>query len=579
MSLYVWGKGADGVLGLGSTDDILDPTLVEDMRSNIVAISAGDRHAMAITDLGDIYVWGRGREGQHGDDRKHLHLSKPNKIKYLRGERITAIECGSYHCIAINQRGHVYEWGLLHKMTGEKDYFSGTIELAGMSALKKGKISPSDMPEWKKRREEMLERSHRQYYDAGSDVSSAVGGADVVTSDITNFGTFEAFLEKKPTLIQKLLGEKIISASAGYSFSLVLTEDGRLFSWGFNEKRQLGLGHRYNQQYPQLVQALLGIKIVKVCCGEQHVVAIDDQGIIYSWGLGIFGQLGHGNINDCGYPTVVEQLSGLKIVDIACGSHHCLALTDDGEVYTWGSSEYYQQASTNEYEDWGGGETAFSSGSYRGGFYSLPRPIDGFGGSKIVKISCGNLHNVAVSSKGEVFTWGWGIEGALGHGNRRFKVIPTMITRIRSVNINLVGCAANATMIVADNADSSYSLDFMNLVNNEYRSDLVFKFKNNRRLYCHSVLVFPRCEYLRKYVEIWRILNEDSEIELLGITYHVYLGLIRYLYTDQLKIASHHIPNLTALAKKYELPRLFALCNSRMLWQYSRILTYRKSGH
>jgi len=56
-----------------------------------------------------------------------------------------------------------------------------------------------------------------------------------------------------------------------------------VFAWGFNEKGQLGLGHRFNQEQPQLVTALQGAHIVKLACGEQHSLALSDAGQVWTW--------------------------------------------------------------------------------------------------------------------------------------------------------------------------------------------------------------------------------------------------------------------------------------------------------
>jgi alpha-tubulin suppressor-like RCC1 family protein len=86
---------------------------------------------------------------------------------------------------------------------------------------------------------------------------------------------------------------------------------------------------------------------------------------VYTFGLGVFGQLGHGVSSDERFPRRIEALvpaeeegfesAGERIVQIACGSHHTLALGVSGTVWTWGSAEYGQQGGTNAYEDWATG--------------------------------------------------------------------------------------------------------------------------------------------------------------------------------------------------------------------------------
>jgi len=118
-----------------------------------------------------------------------------------------------------------------------------------------------------------------------------------------------------------------------------------------------------------------------VACGQQHVLALDASGKVFSWGMGVFGQLGHENVWDEGQPKVIEALLEKKIIQVACGYNHSLALTDDGRVFTWGSSEYGQQGGKNEYTDWQEGDQ--HSYGKRKNYFAQPREIvDAFNGQK-----------------------------------------------------------------------------------------------------------------------------------------------------------------------------------------------------
>lgn len=118
-------------------------------------------------------------------------------------------------------------------------------------------------------------------------------------------------------------------------------------------------------------------------------------------------------------------------------------VTEAGKIYSWGSSEYGQQGGRNKYTDW---ELGFQQGKMKGVrdyYYSVPREVTGsiITGKvrpislafflcchsllqKFISVTCGSLHNVALTDSGEVYSWGWGVEGALGHGNRHFQYAP-----------------------------------------------------------------------------------------------------------------------------------------------------------
>jgi RCC1 and BTB domain-containing protein len=73
--------------------------------------------------------------------------------------------------------------------------------------------------------------------------------------------------------------------------------------------------------------------------GYYHAAAISDKGIVFTWGRGINGQLGHGSILNEDSVRPVNALSTSFVIDISCGESHTLALTNQGEVYTWGGGQ------------------------------------------------------------------------------------------------------------------------------------------------------------------------------------------------------------------------------------------------
>ena len=81
---------------------------------------------------------------------------------------------------------------------------------------------------------------------------------------------------------------------------------------------------------------LSGHYITKLSLGYYHAAAISDKGIVFTWGRGINGQLGHGSILNEDSVRIVSALTNYMITDISCGESHSTALTIKGEVYTWG---------------------------------------------------------------------------------------------------------------------------------------------------------------------------------------------------------------------------------------------------
>jgi E3 ubiquitin-protein ligase HERC2 len=87
-----------------------------------------------------------------------------------------------------------------------------------------------------------------------------------------------------------------------------------------------------NREEPVLITGLLGKQVIKICCGSSYSVALTANGEVYSWGKGNFGRLGHGSSEDQSMPILLKFFKGHRIMDIACGSGDAqtLAVTDTG---------------------------------------------------------------------------------------------------------------------------------------------------------------------------------------------------------------------------------------------------------
>jgi alpha-tubulin suppressor-like RCC1 family protein len=107
---YAWGDNDDGELGLGDMEARLTPTKVEGL-PKVKAIAAGDAHSLALTESGEVYAWGWNREGQlglgeMGDWKVRL---TPTKVEGL--PKVKAIAAGGVHSLALTESGEVYVWG------------------------------------------------------------------------------------------------------------------------------------------------------------------------------------------------------------------------------------------------------------------------------------------------------------------------------------------------------------------------------------------------------------------------------------------------------------------------------------
>ena len=183
-----------------------------------------------------------------------------------------------------------------------------------------------------------------------------------------------------------------------------------VFVWGGDHFGQLGLsGKQSGKTYCVPRFCSFNILIKKVACGEEHSAFIATSGHVYSMGNNSEGRLGLGNnsLKSSPSPCLVEALHPYKCVDVDCGWGHTLALTSEGEVFSWGVGEYGALGIRSTESQW--------------------EPVRVLSRAKGVQVACGSRHSVMVSSDGRAYAWGAGEAGQLGNGRRERELIPTEV--------------------------------------------------------------------------------------------------------------------------------------------------------
>ena len=90
------------------------------------------------------------------------------------------------------------------------------------------------------------------------------------------------------------------------------------------------------------VETLADHCVIDLQCGEGHTVALTSEGEVFTWGGGSMGQLGLGDYLRQSLPVRVSNLDGKRIRGISCGKRHSAAVSEEGVLFTWGSNEYGQ---------------------------------------------------------------------------------------------------------------------------------------------------------------------------------------------------------------------------------------------
>jgi len=196
---------------------------------------------------------------------------------------------------------------------------------------------------------------------------------------------------------------------------------------------------------PTPVPSMQDQRIVSVASSDEHCLALSADGDVYSWGDKEYGSLGHGDVDGGGgVPCRIKSLS--RIERIAVGPDLTSAAVDaDGRLFTWGRAIFYQLL---EHED--GELEGFEGLSCLG--YELdaetecqltPKRVESLSQERVVGVALGYAFTLAVTDAGAVFSFGFSREGGLGHGGSlESEVLPRRIEALVETGRRFVAVAA-----------------------------------------------------------------------------------------------------------------------------------------
>jgi alpha-tubulin suppressor-like RCC1 family protein len=250
---------------------------------------------------------------------------------------------------------------------------------------------------------------------------AAAGNRDslILLSDGTLWMGPSGYFSQTATDPGVLSGKSVVAISKGGTHCLALCSDGTIAAWGDNDSGQLGDGTFTSTTVPVAVKdsVFYGKTVIAVSTGRDHSMALCSDGTLATWGENRSGQLGNNSTTDSNVPVVVSGRNGLfgkKVVALAQGAEeHTVVLCSDGTVATWGLSA--------------SGQLGRSVDTYKA---SVPGPLDATGilaGKRVISISSGSRHNIAICSDGTVVTWGDNSRGQLGNDSNVNSNVPVKV--------------------------------------------------------------------------------------------------------------------------------------------------------
>jgi alpha-tubulin suppressor-like RCC1 family protein/phosphodiesterase/alkaline phosphatase D-like protein len=271
---------------------------------------------------------------------------------------------------------------------------------------------------------------------AGKTLIDVAAGARVGLG-LCSDGTLAVWGDEKPVPVSVsgsgvLAGRRVVAIAAGELHYLALCSDGTVAAWGWNGYGQLGDNSMTDSAVPVAVDpsgVLAGKRVIALAAGYGHSLALCSDGTIASWGVNSHGQLGNQRTNHSPVPVLVSSsgvLSGKRVVAIAAGQNHNLALCSDGTLVSWGNND--------------NGRLGDNSSTHR--FAPVAVDVSGvLAGKSVTGISAGFAHSMVLTSDGTVACWGSNSNGRLGDGTSTDRLVPVVA--------NTAGVLAGKTIVVA----------------------------------------------------------------------------------------------------------------------------------
>ncbi|XP_076243008.1 RCC1-like G exchanging factor-like protein [Calliopsis andreniformis] len=371
-----------------------------------------------------VYVWGMAEHGALGMMKGSLHekgfayIPIPKRLPFGERHNVTDIACGygfTAFAVRSNDKDILYGSGInTDSQLGFNDLdkkFSDAIITEPRPIPLPLKESSTEVIDIAAGRAHLLVLTSEGLFTLGNNSYGQCGRPIITNEDYSSSRVVHH--------IANIKGTKIKAVTAGQDHSILLTESGEVYTFGWGADGQTGLAHYRNEYRPSLVKGdLAGQHIIKVACVADCVLALSDKGKVFGWGNSEYGQLPIKDetqqVNIATEITTLQQFG--HITDIASGGCFCMILNNTGEVYVWGYGILGFGPEVKRVPQ----PTLIPSVLFGKNAYEK--------NTKVVKIFCGMSQLAALTNVGDLYMWGCNKFGSLGLNHFKDQFFPLKVT-------------------------------------------------------------------------------------------------------------------------------------------------------
>ena len=193
--------------------------------------------------------------------------------------------------------------------------------------------------------------------------------------------------------------------------------------------------------------AFANIPVKLVACGEGHVIFVSNSCRVFSLGENDFGQLGLGDRVERRTPGEISFFSEKRVGRISSGHRHSCAISEEGEVFSWGSSLYGQCGQDVKDIFTSPCKVEFLDRSCEPSMVLL-----NLSSVKVREIACGELHTLAIDSQGALWSWGSGLATGLGQGDEEI-LAPMKVKKMGKKRVVQIACGKLHSIALVQESD------------------------------------------------------------------------------------------------------------------------------
>jgi E3 ubiquitin-protein ligase HERC1 len=290
---------------------------------DIQQISCGGYHCLILTTSGEVLSFGWNKLGQLGLGHNNTTVdSLPEKISCQH--KIVQVEASGRHSLLLTNEGKVLSFGLVDPETVQN---TPTL----IQKLSNYRVNYISTGFW----HNIISTACGRIFVSGKGDEGKLG-----------LGNQNDYFD--PVEIKSLKGIQIRQCDGGAWHTVLLDTSGRVFCWGSNFWGQLGLGESKDCLEPTELTSLRNEKIIKIACGSNFTICLTEDGKVFSFGCSSNLKIGHKEEETVCTPKQVKNFPIQdKIVDVQVGSNHTIFLTETKKVMTCGWNKYGQLGHQN----------------------------------------------------------------------------------------------------------------------------------------------------------------------------------------------------------------------------------------